>query len=82
MHFQQLIAVVGRGSEAHLLSDSLLDVIERIDRLRQVYITVKARRLELFKLVRGLPHHMGDTSSDFQTGRAIRYHDIFCREIH
>ena len=82
VHLQQLVAVVSLGTEAKLLSYGLLHLVKGVGRLRQVNITVEARRLQASKLVRRLTHDMGDAFSDFQAGRAIRDDHILCGHIH
>ena len=42
LHLKQLVAVVRSRTEAHLLSDLLLYIVERIDRITQINITIEA----------------------------------------
>ena len=82
VHLKQLVPVIGLGAEAQLLRDLLLDLVEGVGRLANIGVTVEPVTLQLLQLVRGLPHHMGDTSSDFQAGRAIGNNDVIRRDVH
>ena len=74
--FQQFVAIIGRGAEAHLLGDLFLYVIERIVGFAQLNISVETRHLQFAHVVFGFTHHMGHAFGCFDVRCAVWHHDI------
>ena len=82
LHLQQLVAVVGRGTEAEALRNLLLNLVECAVRLSKLHVTVEAITLKLFKLIGRLAHHVGHTLSSLKVRGSVGHHNVVSGHEH
>ena len=75
-------AVVRGGPEAHALCDLLLYLVEAIDGITEVSITVEARSLQFLDLVGGLAHDVGHALAGLQVRGPVGHHHVLSGDVH